>query len=126
VVADSAVPELEMVAVPFVRGPRRFLASRLFDAIARQLGDDPRDTEPIRVIGLLEGVDVLLISGDQDEILPVGDAFRLADAAPHGTDHWVVPGADHRQGHRVDPAGYEARVTAHLRAAFRRGRAADL
>jgi pimeloyl-ACP methyl ester carboxylesterase len=67
-----------------------------------------------------------LISGDLDPILPVADARRLAEAGPPGTSHWIVPGADHRQGHRVDPEGYEARTTSHLRAAFRRGREADL
>jgi pimeloyl-ACP methyl ester carboxylesterase len=127
VVADSAVPELETIAVPFIPGPApRMLAARVFDSMARTLGGDPRETEPIRVIGLLEGVDVLLISGDLDPILSVADANRLAAAGPPGTEHWIVPGADHRLGHRVDPAGYEARVTGRLRGAFLRGREADL
>jgi pimeloyl-ACP methyl ester carboxylesterase len=127
VIADSAVPELESVAVPFIPGPApRLIAARVFDTVARTLGADPRATEPIRVIGLLEGVDVLLISGDRDPILPVADARRLAAAGPPGTEQWVVAGADHRKGHEVDPAGYEARVTARLRGAFRRGREADL
>ena len=127
VVADSAVPELEAIAVPFIPGPApRMIAARVFDSMARTLGDDPRAIEPIRVIGLLEGVDVLLISGDRDPILSVADADRLAAAGPPGTAHWIVPGADHRLGHRVDPAGYEARTTHHLRTAFLRGRKADL
>jgi pimeloyl-ACP methyl ester carboxylesterase len=98
----------------------------VFDALSRTLGGDPRETEPIRVIGLLECVDVLLIAGDRDPILPVADAHRLAEAGPPGTELLIVPGADHRQGHRVDPAGYESRVTDHLRTAFRRAREADL
>jgi pimeloyl-ACP methyl ester carboxylesterase len=127
VIADSAVPEVESVAVPFIPGPApRMVARRVFDAMSRKLGGDPRETEPIRVIGLLEGVDVLLIAGDRDPILPVADAHRLAEAGPPGTALWIVPGADHRQGHRVDPAGYESRVTEHLRTAFRRARGADL
>lgn len=127
VVADSVPPELESVAVPFVRGPLpRLQARRLFDGVARTLGGDPRDTEPIRVVGLVEGVDLLLITGDQDAVVPVADAHRLADAAPAGTERWIVPGADHRASHRVDPAGYEERVTRHLRRGFRRGREADL
>ncbi len=127
VIADSVPPELETVAVPFVRGPRpRMLAARLFDGVARTLGGDPRDTEPIRVIGLLEGVAVLLISGDRDPIVPVADAQRLVAAAPAGSVLWVVPGADHRESHRVDPAGYEERTTSHLRLAFLRGRERDL
>jgi pimeloyl-ACP methyl ester carboxylesterase len=126
-VADSAVPEVESVAVPFIPGPvPRLLAARVFDAVSRTLDGDPRETEPIRVIGLLEGVDVLLIAGDRDPILSVADSHRLAEAGPPGTDLWIVPGATHRQGHRVDQAGYERRVTDHLRGAFRRAREADL
>ncbi len=127
VISDSAVPELESIAVPFIPGPApRMIAARVFDTMARTLGGDPRATEPIRVIGLLEGVDVLLISGDRDPILPVLDARRLAAAGPPGTEQWIVSGADHRLGHLVDPTGYEARVTSRLRGAFRRGREADL
>lgn len=127
VVGDSVAPELTAVAAPLIPGPRpHMLAARIFDAVARTLGADPRDTEPIRVIGLLEGVKLLLISGDQDAIVPVADALRLAEAAPVGTDQWIVPGADHRRGHQVDPAGYEARTTSHLRAAFLGARKADL
>lgn len=127
VVADSAVPEVESVVVPFLPGPApRLLATRVFDAASRTLGGDPRETEPIRVIGLLEGVAVMLIAGDRDAILPVADARRLADAGPAGTRLWIVPGAAHRQGHRVEPAEYESRVTDHLRSAFRRAREADL
>jgi pimeloyl-ACP methyl ester carboxylesterase len=127
VVADSAVPEVESIAVPFIPGPvPRLLAARVFDAVSRTLGGDPRETEPIKVIGLLEGVDVLLVAGDRDPILPVADARRLAEAGPRGTELWVVPGADHRHGHRTDPAGYEARISAHLRTTFRRARGPDL
>jgi pimeloyl-ACP methyl ester carboxylesterase len=127
VVADSAVPEVESVAVPFIPGPApRLVAARVFDSMSRTLGGDPRETEPIRVIGLLEGVDVLLIAGDRDPILPVTESRRLAEAGPPGTELWIVPGAEHRQGHRVDSAGYESRVTDHLRSAFGRAREADL
>jgi pimeloyl-ACP methyl ester carboxylesterase len=126
VVGDSVAPELASVAVPLIPGPRpRLVANRLFDAVGRTLGADPRDTEPIRVIGLLEGVDVLLISGDADPIVSVADAQRLAAAAPAGTDLWIVAGAGHRGSHAVDHTGYEARVTARLRAAFGRRREHD-
>jgi pimeloyl-ACP methyl ester carboxylesterase len=127
VIADSPAPELEVVAAPLIPGPRpRLVASRLFDAAARTLGGDPRETEPIRVIGLLEGVRILLISGDADETVPLADARRLAAAAPDGTEHWIVPGAGHRGAHRTDPDGYESRVTSHLRGAFLDARGSDL
>jgi fermentation-respiration switch protein FrsA (DUF1100 family) len=94
------------------------MAGRLLDAAARTLGSDPRETEPGRVIGLLEGTPLLLISGDADTTVPVADARRLAAAAPDGSIHLIVPGAEHGRAHATDPAGYEGRVTDHLRAAI--------
>ena len=127
VVADSVAPELAGVAAPLIPGPfSRLVANRLFSAAARTLGGDPRETEPIRVIGLLDGVHLLLISGDQDPIVPVADARRLMAAAPPGTDFWMVPGAGHRLAHQVEPAEYEARTTRKLRSAFLDAREPDL
>jgi pimeloyl-ACP methyl ester carboxylesterase len=128
VVADSVAPELAVAVGSRVPGARlpgpwsRLVAEQLFASAARTLGGDPRETEPIRVVGLLEGVALLLISGEHDSTVPLADARRLAAAAPPGTEHWVVPGAEHGAAHRTDPPAYEERVTAHLRAAFLRGR----
>ncbi len=123
VVSDSAGPDLPTVVAPMIPGPaRRVVAARLFGAVARTLGADPRATEPIRVVGLLEGVPLLLISGDDDPIVTPAAARRLAAAAPPGTEHWTVPGAGHRGAHAIEPGEYETRTTGHLRAAFRRTR----
>lgn len=119
VVSDAVAPELVVPIASRLRGPRpRLVAARLLDAAARTLGGDPRETEPLRVIGLLEGMPLLLISGETDTTVPVADARRLAAAAPTGTVHWIVPGAEHGQAHLTDPATYEAMVTEHLRGAF--------
>jgi len=132
VVGDSVAPELVVAVGARVPGSRmrgpwpRLLAGWLFDSVARTLGADPRETEPIRVIGLLEGVSLLLISGERDTTVPLADARRLAAAAPPSAEYWEVPGAEHSGAHRVDPAAYETRATSHLRAAFLRGRRADL
>jgi pimeloyl-ACP methyl ester carboxylesterase len=136
VIADSVTPELAVAVssrmpglpgLPGLPGPwSATLANRLFDTVARTLGGDPRDTEPIRVIGLLDGVALLLISVEDDTTVPMADARRLATAAPPGTEHWVVPGAGHGGAHRADPAGYEARTTHRLRSAFLGARGADL
>ena len=127
VVADSASPDLPAVAAAMIPGPaRRILATLMFDAVARTLGEDPRATEPIRVVGLLEGVPLLLISGDDDPIVTPAAARRLAAAAPRGTEHWAVPGAGHRGAHAVDPGEYETRTAGHLRGAFRRAREAAI
>ena len=132
VVADSVAPELAVAVGSRVPGSGasgtwpRLVANRLFDSVARTLGADPRDTEPIRVIGLLDGVSLLLIAGECDTTVPIADARRMAAAAPPTAEFWEVPGAEHGGAHRADPAAYEARTTGHLRAAFLRGREADL
>ena len=125
VVADSVAPELIVPIASRLRSiGRRFLAARLLDAVARTLGADPRETEPLRMVGLLEGTPLLLISGDADATVPLADATRLADAAHTGATHWIVPGAEHGRAHATDPAGYESRVTDHLRRSYGSGRQA--
>lgn len=132
VIADSVPPELVVAVGSRVpgwigRGPgSTLLARRLFDAVTRTLGADPREIEPIRVIGLLDGVSVMLIRGGADATVPLADARRLAAAAPPGTDQLEVAGATHAGAHRHDPAVYEARTTSHLQTAFLHGRGADL
>jgi fermentation-respiration switch protein FrsA (DUF1100 family) len=127
VVADSAAPEVDLPVANRMRTPaRRFAAARAFDAAARRLGADPRDTEPIRVIGLLEPVPLLLIHGEADTTVPLDDGRRLAAAAGSSAQHWTVPGADHSASHATAPQDYERRVTDHLRMAFRAARDDDL
>lgn len=127
VVADSVAPELAVAVGSRVPGPwPRGFANRLFDSVTRTLGADPRETEPIRVIGLLDGIPLLLIAGERDATVPLADARRLAAAAPSSAESWEVADAAHSGGHRADPAGYEARTTDHLRKAFLRSREADL
>ncbi len=119
VVADSVAPELAVAIGSRIGGPRpRLVAERLLDGVARTLGGDPRETEPVRIVGLLEGIPLLLVSGELDATVPLADARRLAALAPAGTDHWIVAGAGHSQAHQVDPAEYERRATRHLRMAF--------
>ena len=126
VVADSASPEAELAVANRVGTPmRRFLAARAFESAARRLGADPRDTEPIRVIGLLAPVPLLLINGEADTTVSVKDARRLAAAAGPTAELWTVPGADHSRSHAVAAQDYERRVTDHLRMAFRTARDHD-
>jgi uncharacterized protein len=119
VVGDSVTPELVVpvarrLGVPFGRR----IANRAFGRMARQVGGDPRDVQPIAVIGLLEDVPLLLVHGTQDRTVPLADADRLAAAAPDGARRLVVAGADHARAHATDPAAYEDAVTALLRDAF--------
>jgi pimeloyl-ACP methyl ester carboxylesterase len=119
IVADSVAPELPMVVANRIRGPfRGTLARSLFAGAARRLGADPRATEPIRVVGLLEGVPLLLIHGDGDSTVPVADGRRLVAAAAPDAESWEVPGAPHSGAHATVPEEYERRVTTFLRDAF--------
>ncbi|MEO8570628.1 MAG: alpha/beta fold hydrolase [Chloroflexota bacterium] len=119
IVGDAVAPELTVPIASRIGVPgARFVAGQLLDAAARRLGGDPRDTEPGRMIGLLEGMPILLVSGDADSTVPLDDARRLAAVAPAGTTHWIVPGAEHGRAHATDPAAYESRVTDHLRGAY--------
>ena len=123
VVADSVPPELAVGVGSRLPGPLgRAVADRLFAAAARDLGRDPRETEPVRMIGLVEPVSLLLIHGEADRTVPLDQGKRLAAAAGPSAEHWTVPGADHSASHAAIPQEYEARVTETLRSAFRGAR----
>ena len=127
VVADSTAPEIEISVANRLPKPfGRFAARRLFDNATRSLGADPRDTEPARVIGLVEPVPLLLIHGTADTTVPLDDARRLVGLAGPSAQHWFVDGAEHSQGHVVAGQDYERRVTDFLRLAFGRSRGDDL
>jgi fermentation-respiration switch protein FrsA (DUF1100 family) len=127
VVADSTAPEVALPVARRLRTPLRgFIAGQLFDAAAKSLGADPRETEPGRVIGLLEAVPLLLIHGAADTTVPLEDAQRLAALAGPNAETWIVEGADHSRSHAVAGQDYERRVTDFLRVAFRRSRDDDL
>lgn len=119
VVADSVASGVVVPVASRLPGPApTFLAQRLFDGAARTLGADPRATDPIKVVGLVEPVPLLLIHGEADRTVPPADGRRLAAAAGPSTEHWMVPGADHGHAHATVPAEYETRVTRFLRIAF--------
>jgi pimeloyl-ACP methyl ester carboxylesterase len=123
VVVESVTPELALLVARRLRVPLgRRLGEQAFGAVARVAGVDPRGTEPVRAIRLLEDVPLLLVGGDADAIVTPRDADRLAAAAPVGTGRLMVAGAAHGDAHAVDPAAYEAAVGGHLRSAFRGAR----
>jgi pimeloyl-ACP methyl ester carboxylesterase len=119
VVGDAVTPELWIVVANRARFPfGRLLAERAFARLGRDLGGDPRATQPIDMVGLLEDVPLLLIHGDADTTVPIAEGRRLAAASPAGTRHLVVPGAGHAAAHATDPSGYDDEVTSFLRVAF--------
>ncbi len=120
VIGDSVTPRLSIVVgrrsgLPF----GRLIAERVLGRMPRLIGGDPRATQPIAMVPLLEDVPLLLIHGTADRTLPIKHARRLVAAAPAGTRGLEIRGADHGRAHAVDPARYEAAVTELLRAAFR-------
>jgi pimeloyl-ACP methyl ester carboxylesterase len=127
VVAESVATSVEVPVANRIRSPFRwFIASRLFDAAARTLGADPRDTEPGKVIGMVEPVPLLLIHGAADGTVPIEEGQRLKALTGPSAEHWIVEGADHSRAHAVAGQDYERRVTDFLRMAFRRARDDDL
>jgi pimeloyl-ACP methyl ester carboxylesterase len=126
IVADSVSPELALVVGRRVGAPGSVrLASHAFGRFERLAGGDPRATQPIAVIGLLEDLPLLLVHGAADRLIPLKAARRLAAAGPSGTRHLVVDGADHARAHATDPAAWEAAAEELLRTAFRASRDAN-
>lgn len=125
IVTEAVPAELPTVVANRIRGPgpvRRWLARRAFASAAGLLGADPRATEPIRVLALLEDLPVLLIHGEADTTVPLAEGRRLAASAGPGGQHWTVAGAGHALGRRTSPEAWDERVSTFLHGAFTSGR----
>jgi pimeloyl-ACP methyl ester carboxylesterase len=90
--------------------------------VAALAGGDPRLTQPVAVVGLLEDLPLLIVHGERDATVRPRDVRRLAAKAPGGTRAVTIAGADHGGGHAADSDAYEAAVTGLLRDAFRAAR----
>jgi pimeloyl-ACP methyl ester carboxylesterase len=127
VVAESVpmsvvTPVANRISSPF----RGLIADGLFAAAARRLGADLRDTEPGKLIPLVDPVPLLLIHGTADTTVPPDDGRMLAGLGGPSTEHWIVEGAGHSGSHAASPQDYERRVTDFLRMAFERAHGHDL
>jgi len=119
IVADSIPPRLATGAgrsIGKVFGP--YVAERAFGAIAERLGTDPRETEPRRVLPLVEDVPLLVIHGGRDPLIPARDIRRVASVLPAEARHVIVEAGDHSGAHPADPVRYETEVTSLLRTTF--------
>jgi pimeloyl-ACP methyl ester carboxylesterase len=128
-VVESVAPDLRIPIANRIHAPlggliRRAIAGRIFAEASRRIGGDLRATEPIRVIGLVEPVPLLLIQGTADRTVRASDGRRLAAAAGPATEHWEMPGADHGAARAADPAAWDDRVSGFLRRAFAAAREA--
>jgi len=124
VAPDLRIPIANRIGAPLGGPIRRAIAGRMFAEASRRVGGDIRATEPIRVIGLVDPVPLLLIHGAADRTVRPSDGRRLAAAAGPATEHWEVPQADHGAARAADPAAWDARVSGFLRRAFLAGREA--
>jgi pimeloyl-ACP methyl ester carboxylesterase len=118
VAPDLRIPVANRIGAPVGGVIRRAIAGRIFDEAGRRVGGDLRATEPIRVIGLVEPVPLLLVQGLADRTVRPADGRRLAAAAGPSAEHWEVPGAEHGGSRAADPAGWDARASSFLRRSF--------
>jgi len=58
-----------------------------------------RETRPLALIGRIPPRPVLIVHGEQDEVVPAEDARALADAARGGAELRIISGAGHRLRH---------------------------
>ncbi|MFE8702833.1 alpha/beta hydrolase [Cytobacillus sp. FJAT-54145] len=53
---------------------------------------------------------LLIIHGDQDDLVPTEMAYRIEEVAKSDKELWIVPGAGHTKGYTVAKEEYEQRV----------------
>jgi pimeloyl-ACP methyl ester carboxylesterase len=118
VVADSAFATLTNIASnsithftdlpPYPFGPLSVTMA------GWMVGKDVAENAPVRAVATASAP-VLVIQGADDVIaFPDTDGRAIAQAAPLGSEMWLVPGAAHVQAHHVATREYEARVLAFL------------
>lgn len=74
--------------------------------------------DPIRTIAKISPRPVLIMHGEADTAIPVGEAYRLFRAACEPKELWVVPGAEHRQIETIQPEEYRCRLVQFFDRAF--------
>lgn len=69
-----------------------------------------RDVAPLAAVGRIAPRPLLLIHAREDGVVPIGDAYRLYEAAGEPKELWIVPGVPHCGAYFLDRAAYTARV----------------
>src|SRR5262249_23531995 len=92
-----------ITGLPHIFMPATPLASQLL------LGIDMGTSRPKEVIGQIAPRPMLLIHGQDDRLVPVVHAWTLKAALP-AADLWIIPGAHHVGGIKVDPDGFMRRI----------------
>lgn len=121
VVADSAFADvLDLIAqetarttpfpqwfVPVFIPGMSFMSSVLY-------GIDVGAVAPEKAVAALD-YPILVIHGDADSRIPVGQSVRIHAAAPAGSELWLVPGSDHADAFFDAPDEYAVQVDAYFR-----------
>ena len=79
---------------------------------------DPWLARPVDAIGRIAPRPILIIHGQDDEVIPVQHAYLLFKAANEPKELWVVPKARHVQARDLDSQEYFERVEGFLQSAL--------
>ena len=114
VVIDSGSPHLSLTLDSLTRRMPALLETYVrrstFAAASIQLGCNLLDSGPLRQIRRISPRPVLIVHGQNDIVVPVGDAQKLFAAAGRPAMLWRVPGAGHGQTLVRGLAGYASNV----------------
>ena len=86
--------------------------------LTRRSGARLGELSPVRDVGRISPRPLLLIHGEADRPVPVGDARRLFAAAGEPRELWVLPDVGHAGAYFAGRAEYVGRVTAFFGAAL--------
>jgi fermentation-respiration switch protein FrsA (DUF1100 family) len=79
---------------------------------------DPTQLRPVDAIGRIAPRPILVIHGQEDDVVPVNHAYLLYKAAGEPKDLWIVPEAKHVWARDMYPDEYFRRVEPFLRSAL--------
>ena len=119
VVADSAFARLDSAVVgrlTLAFGPKlaKVVVPPTQKIGERLLGFPARSLAPIDCVGKIAPRPLLLIHGDADGLIEIGNAHAILDAAGPDTELWVVNGSRHVRS-VYDASDYGERVLAFLK-----------
>ncbi len=116
VISDCTFGELKAVVQNSAlrRGIPPLLSRPLARAVmlfaSARLRADLSTSDPIRWIAKISPRPVLVMHGEDDEDIPVEQAYRLFHAAQQPKELWIVPGAKHRRIEEVAAEEYRKRL----------------
>lgn len=122
VVADSAyanISEVIEAEFPQASGLPAFFTPGAMQMGRLLLGIDLGAAAPEKVVAKIAPRPILLIQGEEDELVPPSHAERLLRVAGPNAQLWLVPGAKHARAFRQDPVGYLGRVVNFFHGALR-------